>query len=82
MIRKELISIIFISAVAFAPCLLISGFLENLLNSGEPNAITSLLTLVITGVIALPIYAGLGYRLKVSSIIFAADSLKKWFAKR
>jgi putative peptidoglycan lipid II flippase len=81
-IRRELISILIISAIAFLPGLLISNQLENLLNSGEPNALTSLLTLVMAGVIALPIYAGLGYRLKVSSIIFAADSLKKRLAKR
>ena len=81
-IRRELISILFISAIAFAPSLLISNLLENLLNSGEPNALTSLLTLVIAGVIALPIYAGLGYRLKVSSIIFVANSLKVRLAKR
>ena len=80
-IRRELISILIISAIAFLPGLLISNQLENLLNSGEPNALTSLLTLVMAGVIALPIYAGLGYRLKVSSIIFAADSLKKRLAK-
>ena len=81
-IRRELISILIISAIAFLPGLLISNQLENLLKSGEPNALTSLLTLVMAGVIALPIYAGLGYRLKVSSIIFAADSLKKRLAKR
>ena len=81
-IRRELISILLISAIAFAPGLFISNVLENLLNAGEPNALTSLLTLVMAGVIALPIYAGLGYRLKVSSIIFAAYSLKKRLAKR
>jgi putative peptidoglycan lipid II flippase len=81
-IRRELISIIFISAVAFAPCLFIYGLLENLLNAGEPNLITSLLALIVSGAIALPIYAGLGYRLKVSSIIFAVDSIKKRLIKR
>jgi hypothetical protein len=81
-IRRELISVLFISAIAFAPCLFIYGLLENLLNAGEPNLITSLLALIVSGAIALPIYAGLGYRLKVSSIIFAVDSLKKRIAKR
>ncbi len=81
-IRKELISILIISAIAFAPCLLIANLLAHLFNSGEPNALTSLLTLVIAGLFALPMYAGLGYRLKVSSIIFAANSLKKKLAKR
>lgn len=81
-IRKELISILLISALAFVPGLFISPLIENLLNLNEPNAISSLLGLVISGVIALPIYAGIGYRLKVSSIIFATDSIKKKLAKR
>jgi len=81
-LKRELISIIGISAVAFAPCLFIYGLLENLLNAGEPNLITSLLALIVSGAIALPIYAGLGYRLKVSSIIFAVDSIKKRLIKR
>lgn len=80
-IRRELVSIIFISAVAFAPSLLTSSLLENLLNSGEPNALTSLLTLVIAVLLALPIYVGIGYGLKVSPIIAAADSLKRKMAK-
>jgi putative peptidoglycan lipid II flippase len=81
-IRKELISILLISALAFVPGLFISPLIENLLNLNEPNAISSLLALVISGVIALPIYAGIGYQLKVSSIIFATDSIKKKLAKR
>jgi putative peptidoglycan lipid II flippase len=81
-LRRELVLVIFISALAFAPSLLISGLLENLLNSGEPSALTSLLTLIIAGVIALPIFVGIGYRLRVSSIIFAAVTLKKRLAKR
>lgn len=81
-IRRELISVVFISALAFVPGLFVSGFLENLLNSGEPSALTSLLTLVIAGVIALPMFIGIGYGLKVSSIISATDSLKRRFAKR
>ena len=81
-LKRELISIIGISAVALAPCLFVYGFLENLLNAGEPNLITSLLALIVSGAIALPIYAGLGYRLKVSSIIFAVDSIKKRLIKR
>ena len=80
-IRKELISILLISALAFVPGLFISPLIENLLNLNESNAISSLLALVISGVIALPIYAGVGYRLKVSSIIFATDSIKKKLAK-
>jgi len=81
-LKRELISIIGISAVALAPCLFVYWFLENLLNAGEPNLITSLLALIVSGAIALPIYAGLGYRLKVSSIIFAVDSIKKRLIKR
>jgi len=81
-VKRELISIMFISVIAFAPCVFIYGFLENLLNAGEPNLVTSLLALIVSGAIALPIYAGLGYRLRVSSIIFAVNSLKQKLAKR
>ena len=81
-IRKELLSILLISFIAFAPGLLISSQLENLLNSGVPNAFTSLLTLVVAGAIALPIFLGLGYMLKVSSILAVAASVKRKLAKR
>ena len=81
-IRKELLSILFISFIAFAPGLLISSQLESLLNSGAPNAFTSILTLVVAGAIALPIFLGIGYALKVSSILAVAASLKKKLAKR
>ena len=81
-IRKELLSILLISFIAFAPGLLISSQLESLLNSGAPNALTSLLTLVVAGAIALPIFVGIGYALKVSSILAVAASLKKKLAKR
>jgi hypothetical protein len=64
------------------PGLFVSGFLENFLNSGEPSALTSLLTLIFAGIIALPIFVGIGYGLKVGSIITAAGSLKRRFAKR
>ena len=81
-IRKELLSILLISFIAFAPGLLISSQLESLLNSGAPNAMTSLLTLVVAGAIALPIFLGIGYALKVISILAVAASLKKKLAKR
>ena len=81
-IRKELLSILLISFIAFAPGLLISSQLESLLNSGAPNAMTSVLTLVVAGAIALPIFLGIGYALKVSSILAVAASLKKKLAKR
>ena len=81
-LRKELLSILLISFIAFAPGLLISSQLESLLNSGAPNAMTSLLTLVVEGAIALPIFLGIGYALKVSSILAVAASLKKKLAKR
>ena len=80
-LRKELLSILLISFIAFAPGLLISSQLESLLNSGAPNALTSLLTLVVAGAIALPIFLGIGYALKVSSILAVAASLKKKLAK-
>lgn len=81
-IRKELLSILLISFIAFAPGLLISSQLESLLNSGAPNAFTSMLTLVVAGAVALPIFLGIGYVLKVSSILAVAASLKKKLAKR
>ena len=80
-LRKELLSILLISFIAFAPGLLISSQLESLLNSGAPNAMTSVLTLVVAGAIALPIFLGIGYALKVSSILAVAASLKKKLAK-
>jgi hypothetical protein len=61
---------------------MISSILESLLNSGVPNAFTSLLTLVVAGAIALPIFLGLGYVLKVSSILAVAASVKRKLAKR
>ena len=81
-IRKELLSILLISFIAFAPGLLISSQLESLLNSGAPNAFTSLLTLVVAGAIALPMFLGIGYALKVSSILALAASVKRKLAKR
>jgi putative peptidoglycan lipid II flippase len=81
-IRKELLSILLISFIAFAPGLLISSQLESLLNSGAPNAFTSLLTLVVAGAIALPIFLGIGFVLKVSSILALAASVKRKLAKR
>ena len=81
-IRKELLSILLISFIAFAPGLLISSQLESLINSGAPNAFTSLLTLVVAGAIALPIFLGIGYALKVSSILALAASVKRKLAKR
>ena len=81
-LRKELLSILLISFIAFAPGLLISSQLESLLNSGAPNAMTSVLTLVVAGAIALPIFLGIGYALKVSSILAVAASVKRKLAKR
>jgi len=81
-LKQDLIAIVVISAVAFAPGFLISNILEKHLNAGVPNLITSFLTLAISGVIALPIYVAIGYRLKVTPIISAADSFKKRLAKR
>ena len=80
-IRKELLSILLISFIAFAPGLLISSQLESLLNSGAPNAFTSMLTLVVAGAVALPIFLGIGYVLNVSSILAVAASVKRKLAK-
>jgi hypothetical protein len=76
-IRRELISILLISAIAFVPGFLIS----NLLNSDSPNLASSLLALLLAGAIAIPIYLGIGYQLKVASIVSATDLLKKKMAK-
>lgn len=81
-LKRDLASIFFISALSFAPSLLIANRIEALLNSGEPNLVTSLLSLVLSGAVALPIYVSLGYRLKVAPIIYAGDLLKKRFTKR
>jgi hypothetical protein len=70
-----------ISAVAFAPGLLVVRLIETLMNSGSPNLLSSVLTLALSAVIALPIYFGLGYRFKVAPITFAALTLRKRFAK-
>jgi hypothetical protein len=51
-------------------------------NSGSPNLITSAMTLAMSGVIALPIYFGLGLRLKVAPIEFVSDAIKNRFIKR
>lgn len=80
-LRRDVVSISFISAVAFAPSLLISPLIKNQISSGTPNLITSVMTLAACGLIALPIYFVLGDRLKVTSIIFAADAIKKRFLK-
>lgn len=81
-LKRDLAAIFFISALSFAPSLLIANCIEALLNSGEPNLVTSLLSLVLSGAFALPIYVGLGYRLKVPPVIYAGDLLKKRFTKR
>lgn len=81
-IRKELVSIIVISVIAFAPGLLISSQIESLLNSGVPNAFTSLLALIVAAAIALPMFLGIGYALKVSSILAVVASVKKKLTKR
>jgi putative peptidoglycan lipid II flippase len=80
-LRKDVISIAIISAVAFAPGLLVAQLIETLMNSGSPNLFSSVVTLVLSAVIALPIYFGLGYRFKITPITFAADTLRKRFAK-
>ncbi len=80
-LRKDVISIVIISAVAFAPGLLVAQLIETLMNSGSPNLLSSVVTLVLSAVIALPIYFGLGYRFKITPITFAADTLRKRFAK-
>ena len=81
-LKSEVISIMVISAVAFAPSFFISNVVNDLLNSGIPNLLTSVVALFLGGAAALPIYFGLGYRFKVSAITFAADVVKKRVARR
>ena len=78
---KDVISIVIISAVAFAPGLLVARLIETLMNSGSPNLLSSVVTLVLSAVVALPIYFGLGYRFRISPITFAADTLRKRISK-
>ncbi|CAB4739889.1 MAG: murein biosynthesis integral membrane protein MurJ [Actinobacteria bacterium] len=80
-LRKDVTAIVIISAVAFAPSLLVARLIETLMNSGSPNLLSSVVTLALSAVIALPIYFGLGYRFEVAPITFAADTLRKRFAK-
>jgi len=81
-LKKDVITIAVISAIAFAPSLLVAPVLENLLNIESPNLLTSLVTLAVSGAIALPIYFGLGNRLGVAPIVFASDFIRKRIAKR
>ena len=74
-LRRDLISIIIISAIAFAPSLFISRMSNELLNSGAPNLISSVFTLALSGLIALPIYLVLGYRLHVEAIVVIGNSI-------
>lgn len=80
-LRKDVISIVIISGVAFAPSLLVARLIENLMNSGSPNLLSSVVTLALSSAIALSLYFGLGYRFEVAPITFAADTLRKRFAK-
>ena len=77
MLRSDLFSIIVISAIAFAPSLLISGIANNHINSGVPNLLSSAVTLAISGAVALPIYLLLGFRLRVDSIMIIGESILK-----
>jgi len=76
-LRRDLISIIIISAIAFAPSLFISRMSNELLNSGVPNLISSVVTLALSGLIALSIYLLLGYRLQIAPITSVGDSVRK-----
>jgi peptidoglycan biosynthesis protein MviN/MurJ (putative lipid II flippase) len=78
-LRRDVITLTIISAIAFFPSLLATPLIQDRLNSGSPNLLTSVVTLVLSGVIALPIYFGLGLRLKVAPIRFAVDTARKRF---
>jgi putative peptidoglycan lipid II flippase len=80
-LRRDLISIIVVSAIAFAPSLLISRISNDLLNSGVPNLISSVVTLVISGLVAMPIYLVLGYRLQITPITSVGGSVRKRLSK-
>jgi putative peptidoglycan lipid II flippase len=81
-LRRDVITLTFISAIAFLPSVLITLLIKDHFNSGSPNLITSAMTLAMSGVIALPIYFGLGLRLKVAPIEFVSDAMKNRFIKR
>ena len=81
-LRRDVVTLTIISAIAFAPSLLISSIVEQQFNSGVPNLVTSTMTLALSGLIALPIYFGLGLRLKVAPIEFVSDAMKNRFIKR
>jgi peptidoglycan biosynthesis protein MviN/MurJ (putative lipid II flippase) len=81
-LRRDVITLTFISAIAFFPSLLVTQLIKAHFNSGSPNLITSVMALAVSGVIALPIYFGLGLRLKVAPIEFVSDALKNRFIKR
>jgi hypothetical protein len=81
-LRRDVVTLTIISAIAFAPSLLISSIVEQQFNSGVPNLVTSTMTLALSGLIALPIYFGLGLRLKVAPIEFVSDAIKNRFIKR
>jgi peptidoglycan biosynthesis protein MviN/MurJ (putative lipid II flippase) len=81
-LRRDVITLTFISAIAFLPSVLITLLIKDHFNSGSPNLITSAMTLAMSGVIALPIYFGLGLRLKVAPIEFVSDAIKNRFIKR
>lgn len=80
-LRRDVIALTFISAIAFAPSLVISQLVADRLNSGSPNLITSAVTLALSGAIALPVYFGLGHRLEIAPIRFASDLIKKKVTK-
>jgi putative peptidoglycan lipid II flippase len=81
-LRKDVLTIGFISAMAFMPSLFVAPIIQDRMNLGLPNLLTSVLTLALSGAIALPIYFGLGLRLKIAPITFAADAIKSRLVKR
>jgi hypothetical protein len=81
-LRRDVITLTFISAIAFLPSLLVTQLIKAHFNSGSPNLITSVMALAVSGVIALPIYFGLGLRLKVAPIEFVSDAIKSRFINR
>jgi hypothetical protein len=81
-LRKDVLTIGFISAMAFMPSLFVAPIIQDRMNSGLPNLLTSVFTLALSGAIALPIYFGLGLRLKIAPITFAADAIKSRLVKR
>ena len=81
-VGRDVALISLVSALAFAPSLLIHSFIQSSLGSSGSTFLPSLVTLSISGIVAIILYIGLGYRLHIAPIMTTADSLKRRIARR